>query len=138
MVHGTSVNARIFLPAVFDEFFTRFWAAILFRVILILIFLSFVFYLKDINEDALGLAIAPSASVSALGRRKLSDYTYPPPLPVFLSPPLFPELSLSHLLSLAPVLLSSSSLLSELSDKSDDDGLPLFPNEDPSSLSLAS
>ena len=59
------------------------------------------FSLKAVNVDALAFAIAPNASVCALGLRNFTHSTEPHPEPVFLSPPL--SLSPSQFMSLALV-----------------------------------
>ena len=82
----------------------------------------------------MAFAIAPNASASALGLRNLIHSTEPPPAPVFLSP-LPSQFPLpSQLLSSEPVPSSSSSLSSDLSDKSDDDNSPSCPDEASSSV----
>ena len=108
VVYEPSVNPRFFLPNVFDEFFTRFWGAFPFRAILFLLFFSFGSFPEAVDEGASAFAIAPNASVRALGLRNLSHSVDPSPEPVFLSPPPSPSPFPLQLLSLALVTLSSS------------------------------
>ena len=83
--------------------------------------------LEAVNEDALAFAIAPNTSVCDPGLRKHSHSTEPFLAPVFLSPP--PLSSPSQLMSLATVLLSYSSSLSEISDNFGNNGSPSCPDE---------
>ena len=124
----------LFFPAVFEEFFKRLWSDFHFRTILLLLFPRFVFSLEAVNEDALEFSIVPNASIRAIRLRNLSHSAEPPPMPVFSSSPPLP--SPSQLISLAPVLSSSSSLSSELSNESDNNDSPLCPDEGSSKLYL--
>ena len=124
----------LFCLALFDEFFASFWAAFAFCDILLLTFPQLRFFLKLLTRMIWPLAIAPNTSVHGPRIRNIRHSADPPPSPVFLTPPPL----LSPLMSLAPVPLLSSSLLSEPSDNFDDDDLPSCPNEASSSLSSAS
>ena len=67
-----SVNPRPFLPAVFDEFFTRLFAAFSLRCYFIPNFSQLRFFLDFVNEDDLAFAISPNASIITLGLRNPS------------------------------------------------------------------
>ena len=97
------------------------------------LFYSLFFPASIFFEAVLDFTISPNASVRALGLNNLIHSTDPPPETLFLSNPP----SLLPLMFSAPVLLSYSSSSSELSNYSDNNDWPLWPNEAFSSLSLA-
>ena len=94
----------LFLPDVFDDFFTNFWSAFPLLAILVLLFDVSNFFIEDVNEDVLAFAIAPDVSVLGFRLRNRSHSAGPLSALVSLSP------SLSKMKSSTTVPLSSFSL----------------------------
>ena len=141
VVYEPLVHPQIFLPAVFGNFLTSVWSAFIFCANLFFFF-HFGLFLKSVDEDALAFAIAPNASIHALGIRNFRHYEDPLLELVFLSPPSFPSSSLttvpqpsSSSYPSSNSSTSSSAMFLELSDDYDGEESPSWANENSSSFS---